>query len=227
MSKYSFDVRDCQNLLPPAIRKGMLHTLVTFILTPVVYIYRMFLNFQYGKTYRLEHNGQVYSLERIIREHCNDNDCHITDGEYVDETMVPYDGKESLANYQVQIPYDGDVNPQVNVMYAGFGQITQDDFIVHLPKDLYGNIDETGLRAKIDGYKLAGKTYAIKYDDVIIETYGFGWSEPFCVQEETVSDIHNFRWTDPVCVQVENLPLRFRWADPICAQKENFTTSKQ
>lgn len=138
--------------------------LMMILLSPAVYIYRMFLNYQDEKTYRLDHNGQVYSLEKIIREHCNNNECHITDGEYVDETMMPYDGKESLANYQVQIPYDGDVSPQVNVIYAGFGQITQNDFIVHLPKELYGNINEAKLRTKIDEYKMAGKSYTFFYN---------------------------------------------------------------
>lgn len=167
MSRYSFDIRDCLNLLPSAIRKGRLHTLLALMLAPVVYIYKMLRNYRDEKTYRLEHNGQVYSLEKIIREHCNNNKCYIEDGEYVAETMVPYDGKDSLANYQVDIPYDGDANHQVSVMYAGFGQIQQNDFIVCLPQELQGNIDEAGLRSKIDEYKVAGKLYSIVYKKII------------------------------------------------------------
>lgn len=227
MSRYSFNIMDYKDFLPTVVGNYKIETLLMHLLYPARFIYEMFVVFLKEKTYRLDHNGQVYSLEKIVREHCVNKECHITDGEYVDETMVPYDGKENLANYQVQIPYDGDMSPQVNVMYAGFGQIAQSDFIVHLPKELYGKIDETNLRAKIDEYKIAGKSYDIIYDDVIVETYGFRWMDPICVQSEIVNEIHNFRWTDPICVQAENLPLRFRWMDPICVQKENFTTSKQ
>lgn len=85
------------------------------------------------------------------------------DGEYVNEIMMPYDAEGRLVNYQVNVPYDGNVNPQVNVTYAGLGQIRQNDFIVRLPEELQGDIDEAGLRAMIDGYKIAGKEYEIVY----------------------------------------------------------------
>lgn len=232
MSRYSFDVEELMNHLPSIMimrwkMDSRLHALLSVLLLPFIYINKKFLSYQQDKTYRLDHNGQVYSLEKIIREHCGNRKCRITDGEYVDETMIPYHGNDVLANYQVDVPYDGDVDSQVNVMYSGFGQIAQNDFIVHLPKELYGKVDESALKAKIDEYKIAGKSYDIIYDDVIVETYGFRWMDPICVQSEIVNEIHNFRWTDPICVQAENLPLRFRWMDPICVQKENFTTSKQ
>lgn len=161
MNKYSFDIRDCSNLLPPVIRKGRLHRLLTILLLPGTYIHKMCLSYQYEKTYRLDHNGQVYSLEKIIREHCRSNECYITDGEYVDETMVPYDAKGDLVYYQVYMPYF-DSN-EVKVPYVGFGQIQNNDFIVRLPEKLQGNIDEIRLRTLIDEYKIAGKDYTIVY----------------------------------------------------------------
>lgn len=228
MSRYHFDVREFPKLLPAVMRRNMskLQTLLAVLLFPLRQLYGMFSEYHTDKTYRLNHTGQVYSLEKIIREHCADEGCHITDGEYADETMVPYDGTESLANYQIQVT-QGDGDGQVDVMYAGFGHIAQNDFIVHLPKELYGKTDEAGLMAKIDEYKTAGKTYGIVYDDIVVERHTFRWNDPVCVQEEVVTETHNFRWTDPICVQVENQPIQFSWVDPICIQKEYFTTSKQ
>ena len=150
-------------LVPDALRKCRLTLLLQALLMPMKYVYEKFLTFKKDKDYRLDHNGQVFSLRNIIREYCGDERCDITDGEYVNEIMMPYDAEGRLVNYQVHVPYDGNVNPQVNVTYAGLGQIRQNDFIVRLPKELQGDIDEAGLRSMIDGYKIAGKEYEIVY----------------------------------------------------------------
>ena len=105
----------------------------------------------------------MFSLQKAIREYCDNNACNITDGEYLKEFFIPYNNDERLANYQVEVPYDGTVEPQVNVLYAGFSQIEQSDFIVYLPAILEGEIDEVGLRTLIDSYKIAGKFYKIVY----------------------------------------------------------------
>lgn len=168
MSKYQLNLKSIIESVPAALKAQKLKSLMKLLLTPVGKVHLMFSLFIAEKTYRLEHTGQTYSLEKIIREHCENENCYITDGEYVDEVMVPYDGSESLANYQVDIPYDGGVSPQVNVMYAGFGQVMQNDFLVHLPKELQGGIDEAGLRSKIDEYKIAGKLYKIVYEQIKI-----------------------------------------------------------
>ena len=165
MSKYNFNISTFHELLPSVMKDRVrLVGLTDILLSPLRRSYSEFLEYMSEKTYRLEHTGQVYSLERLIRDHCGDEGCRITDGKYVDETMVPYDGSESLANYQVDVPYDGGVEPQVAVAYAGYGQAEMADFIVHLPGSLSGAVDEAQLRSLIDGYKVAGKSYSITYE---------------------------------------------------------------
>ena len=201
MSRYSFYIDEITRLIPAAIRKIGVTSIVTSILCPLIIVYDSFVLFMEQKTFRLKHTGQVYSLEKVIGNYCNNYGCYITDGEYIKETMVPYDGTGNLANYQIDVPYGMDIKPQLCVAYAGFGQISQDDFIVHLPKELYGNVDETGLCSLIDAYKLAGKTYGIVYDGINVERYDFGWSDEVCVQTEDIVEQYNFKWSEPICVQ--------------------------
>ena len=163
MNRYSYRTEGFLKLLPGCLKGRRMSFLLEILLSPLKYIYSIFVRFKDEKLKRLSHNGQVYSLRKIIREYCGDERCEITDGEYVNEIMMPYGAEGRLVNYQVNVPYDGNVNPQVNVTYAGLGQIRQNDFIVRLPEELQGDIDEAGLRAMIDGYKIAGKEYEIIY----------------------------------------------------------------
>lgn len=227
MSKYAFDRREFQKIVPEILRGRKLTSLLHIMLSPLESIYVMFLKFSEAKQYRLQHSGQVFSLQNIIREHCNNKDCYISDGEYQEETMVPYDGDGALVNYQIGIPYDVLVKPQAHVLYQGFSQMMQNDFIVHLPAELYGRIEERELRTLIDEYKVAGKLYSIVYDNVVVETYRYRWIDPVCAQEATAVTTHNYEWQNQICVIVENPTMRYRWTEQICVQKENFTTSKQ
>lgn len=166
MNRYGFQLEKFSSLIPGILRKSRLKSLLQSLLIPLKSLYDMFMTFRKDKTYRLEHSGQVISLQDIIRNYCGDKRCYITDGIYVDDVRVPYDGAESLVNYQISVPYDGNSEPQVQVMYRGLEDVTQSDFIVHLPEELRDDIDNTGLTALIDGYKLAGKYYRIIYEQM-------------------------------------------------------------
>ena len=164
MNRYRFSIEDIIGIVPEPLRKGFFKELLCCLLTPAFYVHESFAAFIESKNYRLSHSGQVYSLEQIIREYTGYRNCRITDGEYVEEVMVPYNGEGNLANYQLMVPSGVGIVPQVTVMYAGFGQILQNDFIVNLPTELHGSFDERGLRALIDEYKIAGKRYSIVYN---------------------------------------------------------------
>ena len=163
MSKYSFNIAGFFNLIPAMLGKIRLMTLLHILLRPLECLYGWFVEFKEKTTNRWKYSGQVFSLQKAIREYCDDNKCYITDGEYFKEFLVPYNNDGRLANYQVDVPYDGTVEQQVNVLYAGFSQVEQNDFIVHIPAELEGKIDEIGLRTLIDSYKIAGKFYKIVY----------------------------------------------------------------
>lgn len=164
MSKYNFNIAGFFSLIPAMLRKTKLIYLLTALLRPLEYLHRLFIQFKDKIQNHWKYSGQVFSLQKAIREYCDDNRCYITDGEYLKEFFVPYDGDERLVNYQTDVPYDRTVEPQVNVLYEGFSQIEQSDFIVHLPAILKNEIDEVGLRMLIDSYKIAGKFYKIVYE---------------------------------------------------------------
>lgn len=174
MSKYNFNIADFFSLIPAMLRKMIklddkrfqeprIKHLLTVLLRPLEYLYRLFMVFKDKIQNHWKYSGQVFSLQKAIREYCNNDRCYITDGEYLKEFFVPYNNDERLANYQAEVPYDGTVEQQVNVLYAGFSQVEQNDFIVHIPAKLEGKIDEIGLRTLIDSYKIAGKFYKIVY----------------------------------------------------------------
>lgn len=163
MSKYFFCIKGFYTFIPAIFRKHKLEELIDILLRPLKKLYDSFVEFKEKTASCWKYSGQVFSLQKAIREYCDDKGCYISDGTYLEEFFVPYDNDERLANYQVDVPYDGSVEPQVNVLYVGFSQTEQSDFIVYLPAQLKDNIDEVGLRTLIDTYKIAGKFYNIVY----------------------------------------------------------------
>lgn len=164
MNRYRFDIREILFLVPSLLQKDKLQMLLHKLLIPLSRMHSSFCKYMNSKRSGFEYSGRVYDLQRYVKEFCDNDGCYISDGGYKEEVFVPYNGTENLANYNVGIPYDNNVDPQVNILYAGYGQIAQTDFVIHLPKELRGNIDERKLRSEIDKYKIAGKFYTIVYE---------------------------------------------------------------
>jgi len=220
MSRYSLTIGRMLSLVPTAMRKPNLLGFMGCVLAPVAYVHALFTAYRQGKEYRLAHTGQVYSLSQVVRDFCDDDGCHITDGTYIEEVPVPYDAEGELANYQVWVPCDGGVPPAVIVPSVGLGAVAQDDFIVHLTQELYGEVDEDSLRAVIDEYKLAGKFYGIVYDGIVVETYSFAWTNHVCqLVEQPAAETFAYSWDGPVCVQVPG--YSYGWSNPVCVQYES------
>lgn len=219
MSRYSLSTERLLSLIPTPLRSDSLIRLLMRLLVPVSYVHMLFTLYREKKEYRLSHTGQVFSLTQVICEFCGNDGCYITDGSYIDEVMVPYDGDGELANFQIWIPADASVTPAVTVPYTGMSQTEQSDFIVHLPAEQYGQTDDSSLRALINEYKLAGKMYGIVYDGVDVERYSFEWGGDVCVKaEEPAQDSYNFEWSGDVCVL--DATFGFAWSDPLCVRRE-------
>lgn len=222
MSKYDFSSDGLLSLVPMALRKPYMIKLLKCLLVPVTYIHQTLTSYMNEKEYRLSHSGQVYALTQVVCDFCRNNGCYITDGSYIDEVMIPYDGDGELIHYQTGLPYDADTTPQLIVPYSGFGHIEQADFIIHLPAELAeGHIYVNALRQLVDEYKLAGKFYDIVFDGVETETYAFRWSAPICQTVEVSDDEYDFQWSEPVCVQEEQ--YGFKWSSPVCVQEEQYS----
>lgn len=194
--------------------------LLTVLLRPLEYLHRLFIQFKDKIQNHWKYSGQVFSLQKAIIEYCDNDRCYITDGEYIEETFVPYDGIGNLSSYQLDVPYNDEAGYTNKYLHTGTSQIIQNDFIVHLPSEMYGNIDESELRTLIDEYKIAGKKYSIVYDGVTTDTLDHLWIDPICVQQVILEDAYNFQWGEPVCIQ-RDVTWRFGWQEPICIQKND------
>ena len=166
MDRYSFDTDKLASLIPVVMRGDGMLRLMRCILSPLKALYLEYTAYREDMTYRLDHTGQVSSLEEVIRSYCDDERCYITDGEYVNDVMVPYDESEELIHYQVGLPYDEDVTPSLAIPYKGLGQMTQNDFVVHLPRHAEDSVNTDELKSLIDTYRMAGKSYTINFDIV-------------------------------------------------------------
>lgn len=174
------------------------------------------------KEYRLSHSGQVYALTQVVCDFCRNNGCYITDGSYIDEVLLPYDGSGELVHYQIYLPYDAELTPQLILPYTGYGQMYQTDFIIHLPTELAGGrIDIAALRRLVDEYKLAGKFYDIVYDGIETNTFNFAWSDGICQTVDNPDDEYSFKWTGHLCVQEELFD--FKWSGYVCVKDEQYS----
>lgn len=219
MNRYSLSTERLLSLIPISLRSGNLVWLMKRLLAPLSYIHMLFTLYRRRKEYRLAHSSQVFSLTQVICEFCGDDGCFIAAGDYITEVMIPYNGGGDLANYQTEIPSDQSVTPAVTVPYSGMMQTAQNDFVVHLPQELHGAVDESALRALINEYKLAGKFYAIIYDDVTVETYSFAWTNYVCQQvKQPVPETYSYSWGNPVCVLDEI--YTFAWNGLVCVKRE-------
>lgn len=233
MSKYSLSTERLLSLVPISLRKTNLMCLLRCLLNPVSYLHMEFTIFREKKEYRLSHTGQVYSLTQVVCDYCGDDRCTITDGTYIEEVFVPSNAQGELINFQVSFPSDNAVEQQVWVPSEGMSHVQQADFKVCLPQSLYGAVDELGLRAIIDEYKLAGKQYVIVYENMTVEYYSFEWSNGVCALElEPVVETYNFEWKRLICVLdktydfawsnlvcVRDCDYTFAWSNVVCAKK--------
>ena len=219
MSRYSLSTERLLSLIPTPLRSDSLVRLMMRLLTPVSYIHMLFTLFREKKEYRLAHTSQVFSLTQVICEFCGNNGCYIADGDYIDEVMIPHSGSGELVNYQAEIPSDVSVTPAVTVPYNGLMQTAQNDFVVHLPQELYGSVNESALRTLINEYKLAGKFYGIVYDDVTVEPYSFAWTNHVCQQvEQPVVESFSYSWSGPVCAL--DATYSYVWSGGVCVKLE-------
>ena len=217
--KYHIDFsRFVALLLPVSLRKQSFVALLDAIVTPVRVLYGDFLLFKTEKEYHLDHNGRVFSLEKVIRDFTGSTACYISDGEYIEEVFVPFNAAGELANFQIQMPFNA--SPNIEIVFNSNG-ITgvNSSFVVHLPVELRNQIDEAELRRLIDMYRIAGKNYIILYD-IVLNGYTVRWTDETCVQVEQQTTVYSVQWTDETCVQIEQQAAVYsvQWTDETCVQ---------
>lgn len=163
MSKYDINLRKWILLLLPTYhRRPFLAVLVYCTIAPLRYIYVKFLALRNDSIYRLEHNGQTCYLRAVLNDMFDAGKRRITVTDYEQTTsegktiyMRELDNETVVAGREVMAP--------LVVNRRGFVGVSGIDFMINLPAEMEGTIDDVRLRAFVNAYKLVSKRYIINY----------------------------------------------------------------
>lgn len=147
-------------LLPIEWRNMRMFQWVETITSPIVLLYRDFLKYRNKKVYQLSHNAQVCYLQAVLND-AFDNELRrirIQNGLFLQALYFYTPPEERPLYFDTQYFYD-----------AKDLELESSDFIVCVPNDLQpGNTIAlesylSDMKALINSYKLASKTYYIKW----------------------------------------------------------------
>ena len=143
-------------LTPHYLRKRRWVILTRAVAWPVMQVYNDFLIFMAAKLYRLQHNGQVCLLEKVLNDAFDvlDKRIFITDFDGLERLFFWPEADQRDVNFETTLFFWPDAD------YSDSGI----DFTIHLPIGLLASADELAyLKSLTDEYKLAGKNYNIVY----------------------------------------------------------------
>lgn len=168
MNRYDVDIEKLiTQLLPISLRKASILNLMFVLVFPIKSVYKLFIDLLNAKKTELKYTGQVVLLEKLLRDHYNNDLIYITDGNLYKDTYITYSALQEEISYQQYINYHNDGKDDLYI-----GNYLADDlahFIIHMPSSfivdnkLYPH-GEKGLRKIVNKYKLAGKKFKVVYD---------------------------------------------------------------
>ena len=142
-------------LLPFSLRKEIMLAWLNTLLSPVKGLYIDFLKYRNQANYKMEHNGQVVYLQKVLNDRFDPDDkrIRIRDGSKYDSVYV-FRANENKVQYLNKIYlYD-------HLSYGDTGA----DFQVYVPADIpiwEKSSLKVELRSLLNYYKLAGKRYKL------------------------------------------------------------------
>ncbi len=157
MSRYNIYNTDFNRqvslLLPTFKRKTKMVNFLKSLIKPLIELYQSFKRFRTDSLYKINHNGQVVYLQKVLNDRFDTTlrRIYISDGLFNNPTYVfPYeDGKDIYLNTQYIF----------NETELEFKDV---DFVVVLPADMtVSDEEDIRMRSLINYYKLASKTYKI------------------------------------------------------------------
>lgn len=160
---FDFDIRNTvKRLLPPDLRKPKMIAWLVALLVYVEILKSYFLALQRKHRYDLAFSSQTLSLTQRLNNQFDSSLDRIyitTNATFSDGVFVPYVNENQTSPY---IGYIGETFTPVYIDYIS-APITaaNADFVVHVPTGII--LDENEMRAVINMYKIASKTYAIEY----------------------------------------------------------------
>ncbi len=142
-------------LLPTFLRKSRLAAFATVLVAPIKEMYQAFREQQKRDWYRLNHNGQVFSLRKVLNDHFDNEQrrIEIMDAEEYERIYIytPIENQPLYLNGE---------NEDTKYIYTSSEYNNQFDFVVVVPFGLSYNTYK--MRALINEYKLITKKYTIK-----------------------------------------------------------------
>lgn len=146
-------------LLPTMLRKPLIVAMASTMTSPVVSLYRTFIQFRDETNYRLYHNGQTCYLRAVINDAFDPTSRRITIADSDNSGVMMFAYKRSENKFKT-LRRRGE--GAIMISRRGFSGATGFDFMVNIPYELKG-LDESRLKAITNTYKLASKRYAINY----------------------------------------------------------------
>lgn len=143
-----------QMLTPTFLRKGLLLVMLNAIGLVLNSLHYRFLQQRARHIYLTEHNGQVCYLEKALNDRFDSTNrgFYITDGDYIEGDFL-YTNFENNPTYLPEF-----INLSQELVNSAF------DFIVIVPNTINIELQQYEIKALIDTYKLASKTYKIQYE---------------------------------------------------------------
>ncbi len=173
MKYFDLDIKKLSvELLPTFLRKPVIVAFLVALTAPLISIYRAFTKYRKNTNYRLNHNGQVCYLRKVLNDRFDPIQRRIEIGDISrKEPLYIFTVSENLPLY---IFTENEINgsnntPQYLFTDTETGKKSAADFIVKLPSEIYAEQQtqtENRLRfydleKLIDTYKLASKHYKI------------------------------------------------------------------
>lgn len=148
-------------LLPPFLRKAILIRYLQALVLPLDQVYYKWYNWRKDNIYKLEHTGQVCSLEGSLNDNFDpiERRIYIGDGQIYETTYIYTEGEAQDVFLETESE-DSTIWLRTESETADTGL----DFIVFVPEELY-DTQIYALRAHVEYYKAGGKRYNIFIDE--------------------------------------------------------------
>lgn len=163
MRKFNFLIdwsRFIDDYLPPLRRRRRFKEWMTAVLSQLRELNREFADLAAQIRYDMQFDGTVISLETLLNEAFGTTEIFISSAQIITKKVYLYTEPENMPLViYTEAEYDADPNLPRVYLHTETEYQTNNSFIVNVPVSLV--FDENRMRALLDKYRAAGKTYTI------------------------------------------------------------------
>ena len=163
MSVYDIDYSVLVKILvPKQLRKTKMLAWLNVLVSPVVYIYNLFMAYRYDTNYIVAHTPQVCYMQAVLNDAFDTGLRRITIVDGPDEEPLYIYETAEVKEVPLYVPSETKpISLYTDAEIVGVGP----DFTVQVPTIVttLTGYNEVYMAALLDQFKLAGKTYIIKH----------------------------------------------------------------